>query len=68
MEHPKSNFYLTAGTLCNGVTSWLDVYLHVVVERVADVDGGQLSKANNQIVVGAETVLAEHTADFAGDR
>ena len=49
------------------MTSWL-IYLHVVVERVADVDGGQLSKANNKIVVGAETVLAEHAADFAGDR
>ena len=49
------------------MTSWL-VYLHVVVERVADVDGGQLSKANNKVVVGAETVLTEHAADFAGDR
>ena len=53
--------------MCNGVTSWF-VYLHVVVERVADVDGGQLSKANNKIVVGADPVLTEHAADFAGDR
>ena len=51
----------------NAVTSWL-VYLHVVVERVADVDSGQLSKAKNKIVVRADPVLAEHTADFAGDR
>ena len=49
------------------MTSWL-VYLHVVVERVADVDSGQLSKAKNKIVVRADPVLAEHTADFAGDR
>ena len=43
------------------------VLLHVVVERVADVRGGEFAETGDEVIVRGDPVLGHDAADFAGN-
>ena len=43
------------------------VLLHVVVERVADVHGGELAKTGDEVIVGCDPILCHDATNFAGN-